>query len=208
MSKENQRIVLTKRLLKEAIIRLLREKELKQITITELCREAEINRITFYRHYQTPRDVLEEIGWDMFQDIRENLTPPSSLPDFERYIEDMCTYLYRRSEVVLLLLQRSSELEAFAFIKEMYSAMIEKCRDFPELQGYDLDNIRLMTTYFGGGGYFLLRQWLTEDIQKTPREIASLVYRLTCNAEEIALRSAKILEVGITGFSKKEKNPS
>lgn len=205
MAKENQRIALTKRLLKEALLRLLKKKELKQITITELCEEAGINRITFYRHYETPRDVLEEICYDLFGEMQQELQPPTSLPDFERYIEDMCTYLYKHSDIVLLLLHCSSEMDAFAFIKEMYGFVIDEYRNLPELQEYDPDSIKLMTTYFGGGGYFLLRQWLTEDIQKSPKEIASLVYQLTYKGDLIAQKTKKILENGILAKNKYRK---
>lgn len=197
MAKENQRIALTKRLLKEAILRVLKKKELKQITITELCAEADINRITFYRHYETPCDVLEDVGRDMFTALQTELKPPKSLPDFERYIEDMCTYLYEHSDTVLILLHRSSDTDAFEFVKEMYRFIVDEYSSLPELQEYDADSIRLMTTYFGGGGYFLLRQWLTEDIQKTPKEIASIVYQLTLRSDLLAIKAKKILETGI-----------
>ena len=203
MAKANQRIMITKRLLKEAILRLLKQKELKQITITQLCAEAGINRITFYRHYDTPRDVLEEVGRDMFEELRGILQPPKSLSDFERYIEDMCNYLYERSDTVILLLQRSSDIDAFEFVREMYRFVIDEYSSLSKLQEYDADSIRLMTTYWGGGGYFLLRQWLTEDIQKTPKEIASLVYQLICQNDLILIKAKKILESGIMAKSQR-----
>ena len=67
--KENQRIAVTKRMLKEGLLRLLRDKELKNIRITELCAESGVNRATFYRHYEMVEDVLYElerdIAWQM-----------------------------------------------------------------------------------------------------------------------------------------------
>ena len=51
--KENQRMVVTKRMLKEWLLR-----PLDNIHVNELCRESGINRATFYRHYETPQDVL------------------------------------------------------------------------------------------------------------------------------------------------------
>ncbi|MCC8090140.1 MAG: TetR/AcrR family transcriptional regulator, partial [Oscillospiraceae bacterium] len=58
--KENQRVMLTKRLLKDALIRLLNGKSIDEISVTELCRESGINRSTFYHHYGSPYDVLAE----------------------------------------------------------------------------------------------------------------------------------------------------
>lgn len=53
---ENQRIKLTKRLL-----RLLAKKDIQHITVSELCDGAEINRSTLYNHYVCPVDALAEI---------------------------------------------------------------------------------------------------------------------------------------------------
>ena len=45
---ENQRIRLSKTMLKNALIRLLANKSIDKITVYELCAEAQINRTTFY----------------------------------------------------------------------------------------------------------------------------------------------------------------
>lgn len=50
MEKNNQRVVLTKRLFKEGLLRLLENKGMDEISVAELCRESGINRATFYRH--------------------------------------------------------------------------------------------------------------------------------------------------------------
>ena len=46
-AKENQRITLTKRLLKESLVRLMEAKSLQKISVSELCKDAGINRATF-----------------------------------------------------------------------------------------------------------------------------------------------------------------
>lgn len=52
---------------------------------------------------------------------------------------------------------------------------------YPDLinKGYftdvDDDTMRLGTFYYAGGIYYILRQWLTEPINKTPQEVAVLM---------------------------------
>ena len=43
-----------------ALISLLKKKPLEYITVSELCTEAGVNRSTFYLHYETIEDILEE----------------------------------------------------------------------------------------------------------------------------------------------------
>jgi len=61
MAEVNQRVTVTKRMVKEGLTRLLEKKPLDKINITELCQEAGVNRTTFYRYYELPRDVLTEM---------------------------------------------------------------------------------------------------------------------------------------------------
>ena len=71
--KDDQRVALTKRLLKEGLFRLLQTKDISKIGVTELCRESGINRATFYRHFEQPRDILNEVRHDLFCDIKRIL---------------------------------------------------------------------------------------------------------------------------------------
>jgi len=48
---ENQRIRLSKAMLKNGLLKLLKEKSLNEITICELCAVSGINRTTFYKYY-------------------------------------------------------------------------------------------------------------------------------------------------------------
>lgn len=43
-----------------ALIHLLKEKDLKNLTITEVCLEAEIGRASFYRYYNSLEEVLNK----------------------------------------------------------------------------------------------------------------------------------------------------
>ena len=70
--KENQRITLTKRLLQEALFRLLEQMPLDKISITQLCTEAGINRATFYRHYETPSDMLLQMQIDFSRQLQQH----------------------------------------------------------------------------------------------------------------------------------------
>ncbi len=60
--KVNQRIVATKRALQDALIEMLKTQNINFISIRELCQAAKVNRTTFYNHYGSQFDVLNEIA--------------------------------------------------------------------------------------------------------------------------------------------------
>lgn len=59
--KEDQRTTLTRQLLKNALMDLLKDNRLNKITVKEICKKAELNRATFYRYYGSPFDLIDEI---------------------------------------------------------------------------------------------------------------------------------------------------
>lgn len=61
MKKENQKIVFSKELIKNAALKLIKEKSTEKITITKLCKTADISRDTFYKYYSSIYDVYTEI---------------------------------------------------------------------------------------------------------------------------------------------------
>ena len=170
---ENQRVTLTKRLLKEGLLRLIEKKEIDKISVSELCVESGINRATFYRHYQIPLDVLEDIRADFIKEM--NFTPqePNSRKDIVNQIEDICTYLKKNEKVTKILFSCGSDKD-FAEVMNLYCKTLVNSEYGSML---DTDSIRLIIQGLASGGYALIRMWILEDIQKTPKEMAEMILR-------------------------------
>lgn len=175
--KDNQRIALTKRLLQEALLRLMNKKPLEKITITELCKEAGINRTTFYRHFNVPGDVLMDMNVEFHNRLNDSLrlSGTKSIPS---YIEELMSYLYEHSELLKIFLQNSAPDDFMHLANSVFESFIGAKDRFAEVFDADDENLKLISAYIAGGGYSMLRCWLLEDIPKTPREISDLIFKL------------------------------
>ncbi|MBP3305370.1 MAG: TetR/AcrR family transcriptional regulator [Oscillospiraceae bacterium] len=174
--KENQRIALTKRLLRENLLRLMSEKNIQNITVSELCAAAEINRSTFYNHYGCPSDVLLDIENNVVADLEElwQKEGTGNNCSLDKRVEILCTYIQENRELFKLLLRNSDTKSGFApLLMNASHVRITYERIFSYAK--DENNRRLMTTFLTSGTYYLLRQWLLEDIPKTPKEMGELV---------------------------------
>ena len=60
MNKNETKYLNTARLMNEALLILLEKKNYEFITVKEICKKAGVNRSTFYLHYETMDDLLEE----------------------------------------------------------------------------------------------------------------------------------------------------
>lgn len=65
--KTDRRTIYTRNVIKDALLDALSEKSFEQITVTDVCRRAEITRATYYLHYQSLTEVLDELLNDALQ---------------------------------------------------------------------------------------------------------------------------------------------
>ena len=61
MKKTDARVRYTQRILKESLLKILKEKPINKITVKEVCDLAELNRATFYSHSSDCFALLESI---------------------------------------------------------------------------------------------------------------------------------------------------
>lgn len=187
MAQENQRVVITKRMLREGLLRLLQTKELEKINITELCKEAGINRITFYRHYETPRDVLLEMENDLLDELKRSMRTPQSLAELRQYMEEVCDFLDAHIDQLKIMIQNDTDSD-FLYLFNDFFQEIHKGGGLTGVLGEaDPELLEIMSIYSAGGGYFLMRQWLLGNIKKTPKEIATIFYSQLCNIDWVNL---------------------
>lgn len=190
MAKVNQRVMITKKLLKDGLLRLLEQENIDKVNVTELCKESGINRATFYAHYGTPYDLLTEIEHEMIDEIMgetERLWQKRGSLDFRVSTEIMCQYFYDHGDMIRVLMRNFSGQDFARTLNQIYQAIL----DSSVIQDADKDNIKLMTAYLAGGGVFLLSTWLREDIQNGPQEIVQLISRLFSESIFLKQVSAK-----------------
>lgn len=174
---ENRRVALTKRLLKEGLLRLLEKKELAKINVTELCRESGVNRATFYKHYGCPDDVLADIKEQFLQELLE-LQQQDGDKDSITYIEGfgrICAFFYEHKKLTNHIFRYidfniSDMLETLSQGRNGMYEYLEK--------NFDPDGAKLASAFIGYGAYSIVRQWLVDDIEKTPKEIEAIVHKL------------------------------
>lgn len=170
----NQRVALTKRLVQEGLLRLLEKKLIEDINVSELCREAGINRATFYKHYYSPQDVLCEIerkSIEGMESAQYMILGPESATTVSR-LEGICTYLKENSNTMKMLVKSKVDSDISNFFREITEPKVLLIGGSDR---FDEDERTLIATCVGVGCYSLLIRWITDDIKKTPHEIAVLI---------------------------------
>lgn len=180
--KENQRIILTKHMLKDSLLQLMETKSIQKISVCELCKNAGINRATFYNHYTMPSDILREIGNDMADEIQTLLKEkkPKSNTSLQDKVELVCSYLQKNKQTAKLLFQNNTPESEFAVKlirgQEQWETV---CSSLTSMYGEDGKD--LMLTFLVHGAYCMITKWLLDDIKRTPKEMGKLISGICVN---------------------------
>lgn len=109
----DRRISRTRCAIQDAFIRLLAEKDLNDITITELSEEADIDRRTFYLHYDSIGEIVDEFEREIAEGLNTLFKVKTSLSI--KGIFDTFVILVRKNKIFSVLAANQNFRTQMAF---------------------------------------------------------------------------------------------
>lgn len=166
---ENQRVRLSKQLLKESMLELMKKKNIRKISIKEICDLAEVNRSTFYKHYSTELDLLKEIENEHLIEIEKFLEISNS----SLSILNLLLYVEKNIEIFKIFLDNTSNISflekliTMCFLKMNYNELLIKCENKIK-QEYTYEFIIF-------GCLNIVKKWIYNNTLETPEEINCII---------------------------------
>lgn len=168
---DGRRVKMTKMLLKQSLIELMKKKSIHEITIKEICEGADVNRSTFYRHYNTQYELYDDIINDLACNITdvfdESLKNSVSTPQI---LANILTYIENNRDTFLVILSDKSNVS----LGEAYNSIVQRFIDkntTSELGTY-------IAQFVAAGMTSFLWTWLSKEKRRSPSEVAALIYTL------------------------------
>ena len=163
------RILKTQERLQNALLELLRSKELKAITVKEICDEAGISRNAFYQHYGYKEDLYDQMVARATERIRAALlpvVPDASLLKHDTvitYAKNVMAGVAEVRELIAVMLKGDNG----KFLRELtdliFGQVLTNAISFFNLK--DSDELRLFYEYVSGGmAAFIIRWTLSNDV--------------------------------------------
>lgn len=122
--REDQRVRLTKALIRNAFLQLLTQKPVQNVTVKELCEAAGVNRGTFYLHYRDVYDLMRSLEDELLADLDALLssTPvivgSTSQDAAAGFISSLYDFFERNRELCAILLGDNGDKKFVADIIE------------------------------------------------------------------------------------------
>ena len=170
--KENQRVILTKRLLKEAFLEMFETTHIDKIHVRTLCEKAGINRSTFYKYYSSPYDLFTEMENEMLSLVEQELQKCHSLGGS---LVTIFVYLENNINIARLVINKNVSGD---FHKKLFSMpSLHKVID-ANFQGLRPPVKDYLISFVTTGYYQMIKDWVNKDVREPISEIVQLILSL------------------------------
>jgi AcrR family transcriptional regulator len=116
------RILRSRRMLMDSLVRLLKKKEFEDISVQEIADDATLNRATFYLHYPDKNALLQAMTEVRFRDLieRRSITFTDCHGALRAIALGVCDYLAESTSCPAQLVQMSLEGSVIPVIEGMF----------------------------------------------------------------------------------------
>src|SRR5450432_3226217 len=182
--KNDRRILRTRKMLWEALIALIQDKDYSEITIQDIADRANVNRVTFYLHYRDKQDFLVQSMDVIFNDLISKITPltgenfrtdipPEGMTLVYQYIADNAK-LYR-----IVLGDKGLPFLVNRFRKYLTDLTIQRFQMLATEENKERISLEVVAHYVAGSIIGLITWWLENDMPISPQEFAHQTLLLT-----------------------------
>lgn len=185
MNKYESKYFNTARLMNEALLLLLENKDYEYITVKEICSKAGVNRSTFYLHYETIDDLLQEtieyIKKQFFNSfngaqLNKEIINRSSLEELvlitPEYLTPYLQFLKDNKNVFILINKKPSLFNSEMIFEKMYKELF-----IPILNKFDVakENQVYVFEFYFKGVFAIITKWLRLDCNLSINELISII---------------------------------
>ena len=171
--RENRRVQMTKRLMKDALMELLEEHELVNISVTAICEAADVHRSTFYKYYKDQSELLRDLEQSYLDQV------PTPFGDADQLDEEQILaqstaffdFVKRNKGAFRVLLGESTSSDFAARLIDLLCSGLSSDSDDP--------STRYANLYIANGTVGLLREWVCADFPISSSELAQMMFQFS-----------------------------
>ncbi|MCR5004393.1 MAG: TetR family transcriptional regulator C-terminal domain-containing protein [Clostridiales bacterium] len=180
MPKENRRTQMTKLLLRTALIELMQEKPISQITIRALCEKADLNRTTFYLHYTDQMALLRDVEQEVLHQTVEHMQHIHTDRRTTKLVSAFLEYVQKNDLTFRTLLCRD---ESEGFRRRFVETLMRMIGSELPMYGDDV-RTQYVLSFLMYGSLYVIIQWVESGYKESVEQIAKLLFDLNESVDE------------------------
>jgi AcrR family transcriptional regulator len=185
MEKTNIRVQVTRKILRESLVTLMKTKSILNITVKEICEAAGVSRTTFYAYYKDQYDILRQMEKEILADVDKFTLKYSSsgemapIRELVIIFEPMLQYIVANSNSIQVLLSENGES---GFQRRLFSRyIIGHMRKLKKSQSSALIDERYLKYYsvFVRDGFIaIVQEWLKSGMDININDMAKIFAKM------------------------------
>lgn len=189
------RVRRTRRLLHDALVSLILEKDFSSITIRELTERAEVAYITFYRHYESLDQLLMEVLDEGLSELLtriETLAKQSEASALEAEGRLIFEYIGQKAELFRILFKSQSVARIRKRVVKNIAAIYQtSCAPLGRLNGQV--TIAITSNHIAASLLAMIEWWLENNMKPTPTEMGRVYKSLIIDSTVGAVSSLSVV---------------
>lgn len=176
--KQDKRVKKTKQCIKNALVDLLIEKPINNITVKEICEVADINRSTFYAHYTDQQQLMHIIEEEYLIEFKQKLSCTEADPEnLYQKIKTFLDFVSQNQKTCLALMgiHGNKEILKGGLLyrqNELYNnALISK--------NTNQETRKIISMYLINANASVICEWLQTGMQTPIDELADILQKLS-----------------------------
>ena len=190
MEKTDARKRYTQTVLKQSLLKLLKEKPVNKITVKEVCELAQLNRATFYAHYSDCFALKESIENELMDEIAQVIEehPLDLVQNGSSYpmIEHIFTILDNNKDICIALMGSNGDMGFVSRMEKMVADTL--LRQLSGKFAADNHDVEYVYAFCLNGCVGMIKAWLSSEHRESTKHIAELTNRMIENTTHDFLR--------------------
>ncbi len=180
----DRRVARTKAALTAALFELLAEKDFAKISITELARRADVDRKTFYLHYQSVDEILEEFYEERLRGLREALEREGVLRESSIDIVGFFRVLCGQVAENMPLFRRLAQGTGYTYYIERIRALLKTAiENYYRVRGGQSEaELRLLGEFYAAAIMRVYLVWVKGEVDMDEAALAAAVGKAVSGA--------------------------
>ncbi|MCB0186687.1 MAG: TetR/AcrR family transcriptional regulator, partial [Caldilineaceae bacterium] len=178
----DRRVRRSRRLLADALLSLVTQKQFSEISIQDITDEADMNRSTFYLHFQSKEELLMAALVERFDELVGSFgeispertiweTPEIDLSVYEHVAANAPIYKALLGDPNLGLVIHT----IIGYVADMNEQTMRASLPAEQEPAFPIE---ILAQHIAGSLYALIHWWLRNDMVYTPAEMAALTHQL------------------------------
>ena len=183
MKKNESKYFYTAQLMNQALLSLIEKKDIEYITITEITKKAGVNRSTFYLHYETIYDLLDETIENLNKKFITsfNLQKPLDLRNKKNaflitnnFLVPYLEFCKENKHVLKLIYSKPQLFNAKKIFQAMYNNIF-----YPAVSQFVEDEREkvYVLEFFTQGIVAIIHKWIALDCNMEINNLITLIYK-------------------------------